>query len=101
MAAVEVLSSLPYDFDLTIYLYEREGTIIRHTNLDFTVADDPDDPIVYKTGDVGRNGEVNVLDMIQIGQNFGKTGPALGWIDVNEDGVIDVLDMILVGQNFD
>jgi hypothetical protein len=101
VAAVEVLSSLPYDFDLTIYLYEREGTIIRHTNLDFTVADDPDDPIVYKTGDVGRNGEVNVLDMIQIGQHFGETGPALGWIDVNEDGVINILDMILVGQNFD
>lgn len=102
VAAIEVLSSLPYDFDLTIYLNEREGTIIRHTNLDFTVADDPDDPIVYGTGDVGRNGEVNVLDMIKVGQSFGLTG-APGWIleDVNKDGSVDVLDLTLVGQNFD
>jgi PKD repeat protein len=102
VAAIEVLSSLPTEFDLTIKLHEREGTVIRHTNLNFAEADDPDDPIVFKTGDVGRNGQVNVLDMISVGQNFGKTGVP-GWIkeDVNKDGVIDVLDMILVGQNFD
>jgi len=101
VAAVEILSSLPYDFDLTIYVNEpREGTMIRHTNLDFTVADDPDDPIVFSAADVNRTGGVNVLDMILAGQNFGKTGVA-GWIkeDVNKDGVIDVLDLIKIGQS--
>jgi hypothetical protein len=101
VAAIEVLSSLPTAFDLTIYLNEREGTIIRHTNLDFTVADDPDDPVVYSVGDVGRDGTVNVLDMIRVAQHFGETG-APGWIqeDVNNDGVIDVLDLIAIGQDF-
>jgi len=100
VAAIEVLSSLPTAFDLTIYLDEREGTVIRHTNLDFDVADDPDDP--YRTGDVGGDHAVNVLDMIQVVQKFGETGVP-GWIpeDVNKDGVINVLDLIAVGQDFD
>jgi hypothetical protein len=100
VAAIYVESSLDVGFDLTIYLYEREGTIIRHTNLDFSYADDPDDPIVFSTGDANRDTAVNVLDMILVGQNFGKTG-ALGFTDVNKDGVINVQDLILVGQNFD
>jgi PKD repeat protein len=100
VAAIEVLSSLETAFDLTIYLFEREGTVIRHTNLDFTKADDPDDPIVFGTGDADRDGVVNVLDMIVVGQKFGMAG-LVGFADVNKDGVVDVLDLILVGQNFD
>jgi PKD repeat protein len=104
VAAIEVLSSLPVAFDLTIYLHEREGTVIRHTNLNFNVADAWDDPYVstFKTGDVQLNGVVDVLDMIKVGQKFGMTGLP-GWIleDVNKDGAINVLDMILVGQNLD
>jgi hypothetical protein len=100
VAAIYVESSLDVGFDLSIYLYEREGIIVRHTNLDFSVADDPDDPIVFSTGDANRDTAVNVLDMILVGQNFGKTG-VLGFTDINRDGVINVQDLILVGQNFD
>jgi hypothetical protein len=95
VAAIEVLSSLETAFDLTIYLHEREGTVIRHTNLDFTKADDPDDPVVFGTGDVDRDGAVNVLDMISMVQHFGDTNSKL---DLDNNGVINVLDLINLVQ---
>ena len=51
--------------------------------------------------DVNNDGQVNVLDMVLIGQKWGQTGDP-GWIkeDVNQDGKIDVLDLILVGQHW-
>ncbi len=51
--------------------------------------------------DVNRDGAVNVLDMIRLGQHWNQTGVP-GWIteDVNADGVVNILDMIVVGQNW-
>ncbi|MFC1866485.1 DUF2341 domain-containing protein, partial [Chloroflexota bacterium] len=51
--------------------------------------------------DVNEDGQVNVLDLILIGQHRGESGQP-GWIpeDVNEDGTVNVLDMILIGQNW-
>ena len=51
--------------------------------------------------DVNTDGDVNVLDMIRVGQHFGESGTS-GWIpeDVNSDGDVNVLDMILVGQHW-
>jgi outer membrane protein assembly factor BamB len=55
----------------------------------------------YPDWDVNKDGQVNVLDMIGVGQKFGQTGTP-GWIreDVNKDGEINVLDMILIGQHW-
>jgi len=55
----------------------------------------------YEPWDVNCDGQVNVLDMVIIGQHFGQTGNP-GWMraDVNQDGVINVLDMVLVGQHW-
>jgi len=57
--------------------------------------------VVIEPWDVNRDGSVNVLDMILVGQHFGETGPE-GWIpeDINRDGNINVLDMILIGQHW-
>ncbi|KFD41009.1 hypothetical protein HY02_01285 [Peptococcaceae bacterium SCADC1_2_3] len=51
--------------------------------------------------DVNNDDQVNIMDMILIGQKWGQTGNP-GWIseDVNQDGKIDVLDMIMVGQHW-
>jgi len=51
--------------------------------------------------DVNRDGAVNSLDMIRVGQHWNETGEA-GWIpeDINKDGVVNVLDATLVGQNW-
>jgi outer membrane protein assembly factor BamB len=51
--------------------------------------------------DVNRDGQVNVFDMVLVGNHFGETGTP-GWIpeDVNSDGVIDVFDIIVIGNHF-
>jgi len=56
---------------------------------------------IGKTGDVDGDGNVNVLDMIRVGQHWGQTSSP-GWIaeDVKKDGVINVLDMIIIGQHW-
>jgi PKD repeat protein len=98
VAAIYVTSSLPTAFDLTIKLHEGDlGTVVRHTNLNFNAVDAYDDPETFEVGDVDRDGAVNVLDMILVGQNFGKTEvPG----DVDKNGDINVLDMTVVGQHF-
>lgn len=55
----------------------------------------------YPDWDVNRDGNVNVLDMVQVEQRWGETG-APHWIreDVNRDGSVNVLDMILIGQHW-
>jgi outer membrane protein assembly factor BamB len=55
----------------------------------------------YPAWDVNQDGNINVFDMILVGNHFGETGTP-GWIpeDVNSDGVINVFDMIVVGNHF-
>lgn len=57
--------------------------------------------VLSNPGDVNTDGEVNILDLILIGQHWGETGPPC-WIlaDVSCDGVVNILDMILVGQHW-
>ena len=50
-------------------------------------------------GDVNRDGQVSILDMVLVARHFGKTVPANSEVDLNGDGVINVLDLILVSQN--
>ncbi len=51
------------------------------------------------TGDVNRDGQVSILDMVLVARQFGNTVPSDSAVDVNGDGVINVLDLILVSQN--
>ena len=51
------------------------------------------------TGDVNRDGQVSILDLVLVARHFGKTVPANSEVDLNGDGVINVLDLILVSQN--
>ncbi len=58
--------------------------------------------LIYGSGseapwDVNQDGEVNVLDLVLVGQNFGTTNPVA---DVNGDGTVNVLDLVLVAQHF-
>ena len=52
------------------------------------------------TGDVNRDGEISILDMILIARHLGETVPADSAVDVNSDGVVNVLDLILVAKHF-
>ena len=51
------------------------------------------------TGDVNRDGQVSILDMILIAQQLGKKGPPHSAVDVNGDGTVSILDLILVAQH--
>ena len=46
--------------------------------------------------DVNRDGVTNILDLILVGQSFGKTGPTNARADVNGDGAVNISDLILV-----
>ena len=86
--------------------YSQAGA---HESIHFEVSDGslPDYEEITITvnnlhqSDTNGDGNVNVLDMIMVGQRWGEVGTS-GWIteDINEDGTVNVLDIILVGQNW-
>ena len=45
--------------------------------------------------DVNGDGAVNVLDLVQVANGFGKSAP-----DPNGDGVVNILDLVFVAQQF-
>ena len=51
------------------------------------------------TGDVNRDGQVSILDMVLVARHFGETVPANSEVDINGDGIISILDLILVAQH--
>ena len=50
------------------------------------------------TGDINRDGQVSILDIILIAKHLGETAPPNSAVDVNGDGVVSILDLILVAQ---
>ena len=48
------------------------------------------------TGDINRDGQVTILDLILVSQQLGKRVPAGSPVDVNGDGVVTILDLIFV-----
>lgn len=48
------------------------------------------------TGDVNRDGQVTILDLILVSQQLGKRVPPDSPVDVNGDGVVTILDLIFV-----
>ena len=46
--------------------------------------------------DVNRDGITSILDLILIGQDFGKTNPTNERTDVNGDGIVNISDLIVV-----
>ena len=45
--------------------------------------------------DVNSDGVVNILDLVQVANGFGKSAP-----DPNGDGVVNILDLVFVAQQF-
>ena len=59
---------------------------------------DLDGEIYLKTpslADVNRDGKINILDLVQVANGFGKSTP-----DPNGDGVVNTLDLVFVAQQF-
>ena len=51
------------------------------------------------TGDVNRDGQVSILDMVLVARHLGETVPPNSDVDLNSDGIVNILDLILVSQN--
>ena len=51
------------------------------------------------TGDVNRDGQVTILDLIIVSKHLGENSPANPAVDVNGDGTVTILDLIAVSQN--
>ncbi|RKU21628.1 hypothetical protein C6499_21765 [Candidatus Poribacteria bacterium] len=53
--------------------------------------------IVPLTGDVNRDGSVNILDLVLVASSFGQSVPEEGNpADVNEDGIVNIVDLVKV-----
>ena len=50
------------------------------------------------TGDVNRDGVVNIFDLISVAQQLGKRVTANSPEDINGDGVVNIFDLTLVAQ---
>ena len=50
------------------------------------------------TGDVNRDGVVNILDLIRVARQLGKRVPSDSPVDINGDGVVNIFDLTLVAQ---
>ena len=64
---------------------------------DYTV-NHPDKKITIEVPayDVNKDGITNILDLILVGQDFGKAKPANARTDVNGDGAVNTSDLVLV-----
>ena len=51
------------------------------------------------SGDVNRDGIVNILDIILVAQNLGQKQPSNPRVDVNKDGQVNVLDLVFVAEH--
>ena len=51
------------------------------------------------TGDVNRDGQVSVLDLILVSRHLGEDAAANPQADVNRDGIINIQDLIVVAQH--
>ncbi len=50
--------------------------------------------------DVNGDGHVNILDLLLIAQDIGKTASLNSQTDINGDRIINIIDLILVAQHF-
>ena len=80
---------------LLVKVSEREGDWSMFVGIDAevnAVYKRPPDPVV--SSDVNGDGIVNILDLVSVSSNFGKTGqnPA----DVNGDGIVNIRDLVKV-----
>ena len=53
----------------------------------------------FPAWDVNQDGQVSILDLIQVAQHLGSTVPANHEADVNGDGAVSILDLIAVAQH--
>ena len=54
--------------------------------------------VILLAGDLDNSGEIDMVDVVQLGAAFDQSGPAEG-ADLNADARVDILDLILLAAN--
>ena len=54
---------------------------------------------ILLAGDLNDDEQIDVLDLVIVGSQFGSTMPDPLTADVNADGEVDILDIVLVAKN--
>jgi hypothetical protein len=93
-AVVIYSDSFATDASLTAWLYEREGVITRQWNIDFSVVDNPDDPLML--GDANQDCVVNTGDITKVKRIYFGIDPATIGADANQDKRVDAGDITKV-----
>lgn len=59
---------------------------------------DPEDPSIE---DVNADGNVDILDLILVGQDVARDAPALARTDVDGNGIVNIKDLLIVASRID
>jgi YD repeat-containing protein len=93
------------------YNYDELGRLVQVAYPDGTIITYTYDPagnrvstevyLAWPDWDVNMDSNINILDVIQVGNHWGESGEP-GWIreDVNDDGDINMLDVIMIGNHW-
>ena len=80
---------------LLVKVSEREGDWSMFVGIDADVnAIYKRPPVPVVSSDVNADGIVNILDLVSVSSNFGKTGQTPA--DVNGDGIVNIIDLVKV-----
>ena len=87
----EVIATKPSTVSLSdVILTDSAGNSISPKIIAATEITEP----MFLPEDVNEDGVVNILDLVSIAANFGKTGK--NDADINRDGVVNIIDLTLV-----
>ena len=95
----DVISERVSTLTLTEVLFSNSDGMLTRPHLDpaeLTITPKP----AYPAWDVNEDGNVNILDLVLVGQNIGGSITAIPRADVNADGSINILDLVLVAGHF-
>ena len=81
-----------------VYLVDSDGNRREATTENGEVIE-PAEPAEAISGDINRDGVVNILDLTIVGARFGQRGPNSA--DLNGDRLVDIVDLVLVANAFD
>ena len=77
--------------DGTILASSRANATVQLWDAEMLLGKRPE-PVVSE--DVNSDGIVNILDLVSVSANFGKTGENIA--DVNDDGIVNIVDLVKV-----
>ena len=80
--------------DGEILASSRANATVQLWDVQMLLGESPDPVVPEVSEDVNNDGVVNILDLVSVSANFGKTGENTA--DVNGDGIVNIVDLVKV-----